>query len=386
MVRKEIIILGDIEIGAGTITDDFISDKALSNLINSLRRRKCAVDLVLNGDSIDFLKCPYIEKGRPKFTRYITADISQAKLVLVYQTHKPVFEALKKFVQKRKNGLYFIIGNHDQDLFYKEVRMDLKKILNSKGNVFFKLKYQQHQVYIEHGQQYDLFNKVNIRHKFLNYKGKPILNLPWTSFGIISHFLSLKEEHPFLERIKPYPLLFSHYRSILKKLTTRAAEYTLKSMFYFPIRYYFDPTYAYPRMILGEIFYRFRKNKWDVDEIVNAFKKKRKKSLQNYKLYVLGHVHENFLEEKEGWTIIHPDTWRDEYILDYKTKELISKTKKYVQVVVDENEQIKWSVIEYPIKRSTFNFADVVKDEKKYLQLAARDEGFTETYFNNPPR
>lgn len=363
--------------GAGTLTDDFISDKALSRLINSLSRRKDPVDLVLNGDTIDFLKCPYFEKGKKKFTRHITVAISQAKLVLVYRAHKEVFEALKKFLQKRKNKLYFIIGNHDQDLFYKEIRQDLRKILNSRGNIFFKLRYMQHQVYVEHGQQYDLFNKIHLKHKFLYYKGEKILNLPWTSFGVISHFLSMKEEHPFLERIKPHPQLFSHHQPVSKKVISRAAEYVLKSMFYFPVRYYFDPTYAYPRMILGEIYTRFKKNRWDVDEIVDIFKKKRKGILRNYKLAVLGHVHENYLEEKEGWVIVHPDTWRDEYIIDSKTKTLIPKTKKYVRVIVDKEGGLNWSVVKYPLIRGTLYFADVVKEEKKYLQLAALEEGFS---------
>ena len=58
---REIIVIGDIEMGAGTLTDDFISDKYLVKLINSLTRKKHPVDFVLNGDTFDFLKCPLIE-------------------------------------------------------------------------------------------------------------------------------------------------------------------------------------------------------------------------------------------------------------------------------------------------------------------------------------
>ncbi len=59
-MERETIILGDIEMGGGTLTDDFISDKALSHLIRTLSQRAHRVDLVLNGDTFDFLKCPSI--------------------------------------------------------------------------------------------------------------------------------------------------------------------------------------------------------------------------------------------------------------------------------------------------------------------------------------
>ena len=138
---REIVVIGDVEMGVGNLTDDFISDKTLAKLINSLTKKKLPVDLILNGDTIDFLKCPYTENGKKKFTRHITAEISREKLKLVYQAHKEVFTALEKFVQKKKNSLYFIIGNHDQDLFFKTIRNDIRKILKSKANIFFKLQY-----------------------------------------------------------------------------------------------------------------------------------------------------------------------------------------------------------------------------------------------------
>jgi|GEM_PF-4842695 len=73
MLHKEIIVLGDIEMGGGTLTDDFISDAPLSELILELCQRPHPVDLILNGDTFDFLKCPYQKYGRLVYTRHITA-------------------------------------------------------------------------------------------------------------------------------------------------------------------------------------------------------------------------------------------------------------------------------------------------------------------------
>ncbi len=374
---KEIIILGDIEMGGGTLTDDFISDQALSKLIYSLCNKNIPVDLVLNGDTLDFLKCPYIENNTITYPRHITSEISLAKLRLIYTAHTPVFDALQRFASEQKNRLFLIIGNHDPDLVHPEVQEGIKTLLHSSENVFFSFYYNDHGVYAEHGHQYDFLSKVNEEHLFLSYKGQQILNIPWVSLGLISRFMTLKEEHPILERITPRPATFSHHKAVVKKLTWRVIEYYVKSLFYYPFRYYYDPTYTFPRELLREFYRRVKNVHWDIDEIVDVFKKKRRKKLHRNKIYVLGHIHKRRIEEIGEVTIIHPDTWRDEYFMDTKTRELIPKTKRYVQVTVDSGNNLQWKMTAHPIKRSTFHFDDVVRDEKKHLQLAAQEEGYT---------
>lgn len=375
-VKKEIIVIGDAEMGGGTLTDDFISDKALSEFILKLSNQEHAVDLILNGDTFDFLKCPYIENNISTYPRHVTSEISLAKLRLIYNAHEKVFAALKIFAAKKQNRLFFIVGNHDPDLVHKEVQVGLRSILRSEHNIFFPFYYRNHGVYAEHGHQYDFLNKVNLKYLFLNYKGKPILNIPWVSFGIISKFLPLKEKFPFSERVVPRPALFSHNKSIIKALNIRGVEYLLKSFIYYPIRYFYDPTYTLPRQLLKEFYRRFKAADWDVDEIVGNFKKKRKKFLSRNKVYVFGHIHKKHIEEKSNSVIIHSDTWRDEYFLDTKTRRLLPKSKKYVQVLVLDDNSIKWDLVEYPVQRKTLHFDDIVRDEKLHLQLVAAEEGF----------
>ncbi len=374
-MKKEIIILGDIEMGGGTLTDDFISDATLSTLIHNLSKRNHPIDLLLNGDTFDFLKCPYIEKGIRTYPRHITPEISLSKLGLMHKAHEKVFKALLVFAQKKQHCIYFIIGNHDHDLFHKQVQERIKELLKGKNNIFFRLSYKEAQVYVEHGHQFDFLNKIDPKRLFIDYKGKPILNITWVSLGVISKFMDLKETYPFLERIRPRPELFNHCRATVKRISWRSAEYFLKSVFYYPIRYFGDPTYTFPTGLFKEFYRRLKNVHWDVDDIIPTFKRKRKR-VGNFKLYVLGHVHESYVEKKGDWTMIHPDTWRDEYTLDGKTKKLIPKEKKYVDVKVDENDNISWEIIEVPIKRKILNMDDVKKDELKYIQLAAQEEGY----------
>ena len=379
-MNKEIIILGDVEMGGGTLTDDFISDKALSKLIYSLCNKNLPIDLVFNGDTFDFLKCPYIVNNSATYPRHITSEISLAKLRLIYNAHRSVFAAMKRFVEEKKNRLFFIIGNHDPDLVHQEVQESIKTLLNSQGNVIFSFYYNQQGIHAEHGHQYDFLNRVNEEHLFLTHKGQKILNIPWVSLGLISKFMLLKEEYPMLERITPRPAMFTHHKSVEKVITRQGLKYLLKSLVYYPIRYYSDPTYTFPRELVREFYRRWKHVHWDIEEIVTVFKKKRKSKLHRNKVYVLGHVHKRHLEQNGEVIIIHPDTWRDEYFLDAQSRLLTPKSKRYVHIKIDGEQAPQCKLVDVPISRSVLHFDDVIRDEKKYVQLAAQEEEYEKAF------
>ncbi len=378
MLQKEIIVLGDVEMGAGNLTDDFISDNALSDLILELGKRPHPVDLIFNGDTFDFLKCPFLEKdGKFVYPRHITKEISLGKLGLIYNAHKKVFLALKIFLNRKDKQVYFVIGNHDFDLVFKSVNEKLKKILGQSAQVHFPgRKYEFNGIYAEHGQQHDFLNRLNLRRLFLYYQGETILNIPFVSLGLISQMMKIKEEHPFLERIYPRSILFQLHRKTVKKLTMHSAAYLLKSTIYYPWRYFFDPTYTFPTGLFHEFYRRVKSVHWDVDEVLHAFKKEWGKGLKKNKIYVLGHVHKKLVEDKEGVVIIHPGSWRDEYNLDAETRKLTTLPKRYVQILAYSDGRLEHQLIEIPVKRSQLNFDKVVKDEREYINIAAKEEGF----------
>ena len=97
-----------------------------------------------------------------------------------------------------------------------------------------------------------------------------------------------------------------------------------RSLFYYPVRYYYDPTYNVPWDIVSEIINRIRTVNWEVDKVVQVFKKEKRKLLRENKIYVFGHVHEKYVEIRKKRVIIHADTWRDEYFMDKKTKLVLS--------------------------------------------------------------
>ena len=378
-LSKEIIVIGDIEMGAGNLTDDFIADRKLSSLILELAKRRHPVDLVLNGDTFDFLKSPSQLQPHTKYPRHITKEISLAKLQLIYNAHKPVFEALAEFVKKNDNQksnakhIYFILGNHDHDLVYPEVQEQIRKLLgNGKKIKFPGLTYTERGVYVEHGQQYDFLFKVNFDQLFSNYEGQSILKLPFVSLGLISRFMKFKEENPFIERIFPRPALFSHHQVIAKKINFNTLEYFFKSMLYYPFRFYSDPTYTFPTNMLRELYSRLRTVHWEVDNITNIFMQKRKIKKE---IIVLGHIHEKRIAKGYKRIIIHPGSWRDEYDFNSLTRELTPRAKRYVDItIVDDKPQ--YEIVDLPQDRSILYFDEVIKDELKYIEAAAKEEGY----------
>ena len=186
----------------------------------------------------------------------------------------------------------------------------------------------------------------------------------------------LKEQYPMLERITPRPAMFSNHKTVEKVIAQHGLKYLLKSLIYYPIRYYSDPTYTFPKELVREFYRRWKHVHWDIDEIVTVFKKKRRAKLHRNKIYVFGHVHKRYTEQNGKITIIHPDTWRDEYFLDTESRLLTAKSKRYVHISVETDQSVSWRLVDVPVQRSVLHFDDVIRDEKKYVQLAAQEEGY----------
>ena len=383
MKQKTIIVISDIEMGAGNLTDDFISDKALSEVINSLSRRTEPVDLVLNGDTFNLLMCPVLKKGELVFPRYFKEENTLEKLKLIVGAHGKVFEALKYFLKNKNNKIFFIIGNHDHELFFPRLETELKTLLGHGDRIFFPgLSYQDHDVYIEHGQQYDALHHIDPGDVFQEYRGEKLLKLPVFSAMVINVLMDGKHEYPFFERISPRPL--KQYPHLLRYALWLTFSYYLKSLLYYPLRYYGDPTYVSPKGVLKDLIRRIRDEKgeiseiWNVGAISGAYISNRKKVKNPWpKLSVLGHSHEKIIKDHEHHPVAHPGTWRDEYTLNQKNGVLTPISKGFLEISIENDRPARYQIIDCPPERSRWLLEDVKKDEIGYIRRAAAEEGFT---------
>jgi len=361
MSRREIVVFGDMEVGGGTVTDDFISDVALAKVFRFLGKKKSPIDLVLNGDTFDFLKCPAADGTYPL---QVTEQISLGKLERALRAHSKVIDALKSFLNGKNKNLYFTFGNHDLDLAFPKVQQRIVEVLKSK-RVHFGWSYEQFNVHVEHGQQYDKLNRTN--GALVQIGDTTVLNLSYSSLGVLESFMRVKEGNPFLERIHSRKEMFKLVPSLLRTLRWCGARQLFRQLYYDITR---DPFRKTPRWLWRELWRRWLHNDWEVPDIVKVARKESGASL-----FVLGHLHHVYFEESDK-LIVLPDTWRDEYLLDMHSLTLFPKNKYYARIFIEGSKFKGWKLVHVPITRSVLRFEDVVKDQMKYLALAAHEEGY----------
>jgi UDP-2,3-diacylglucosamine pyrophosphatase LpxH len=79
------------------------------------------VELVINGDFLDFLNVPY----RGEFEDAITEEIALFKVEAIIAGHPKVMKALREFAAQPGKSITYLVGNHDPDLFFPGVRQRL---------------------------------------------------------------------------------------------------------------------------------------------------------------------------------------------------------------------------------------------------------------------
>ena len=215
-----LIVISDLHIGEGYMQDhdryspneNFFSDEAFRNFIAKLYRENTSTDrplkLIINGDFIDFVRSSSIpdEQERKIFLRYFrrlgligindqfevhphenkfglqTEQYKSVwKLHRIFRGHPIVFEAIAEFLAQG-NRLVIIKGNHDLEFFWPAVQKEFIKLLAAslppaKGyprsirarhdlmcsSVEFcqRAYIIEHQLYIEHGHQYEKMTRVD---------------------------------------------------------------------------------------------------------------------------------------------------------------------------------------------------------------------------------
>lgn len=334
---KNIFIISDIELGQGDIFDDFKDQDSLIKFLEKITNEKGQNTLILNGDTLDFLKMPY----QGKFTHHITEEISLFKLNSIIKTYPKIFAALSKFLNKKHNIINFIIGNHDIDLLWPKVQEKIKATLDHGKQIFFSHNFQNKELHIEHGNQIDYFYKIDTKIPFLKYKNETLLNLPIGAIVVIKYFLELKRNFPLEEKFYPRHQAFENFpefKKLKQKITT---DLILRGVLFDFIFNFKDPLSSLPYLNL--IKHLFTHGLEVIDEA--KFTKKRFKNLiklyPGKKAYITGHLHltHHELNANKNHIQIITDTWREEYLLT-NGKEKFLKPKTYAHIIY-ENDHIK---------------------------------------------
>jgi UDP-2,3-diacylglucosamine pyrophosphatase LpxH len=328
-MREKIFVISDIEMGGGDTLDDFTDDAKLVKFIEKIQKapKDTPVTLILNGDTFDFMKMSY--KGT--HPTHITEEVSMWKLNTVHGSHSGVFLALKNFLLRPNHKIFFLIGNHDEDLAWPALQERIKNLLGAKDNVFFDYYYKRPDIHIEHGHLYDPFFYLNIKKPFVKYKKQMVLNSPFGVQIFSTRLLKFKLDFPYEERFYPKHMMFDIKPELRKRKNKITRDVILRDVIINPLIHFRDPTRRIPYLRILTHVLRRGKKIMDVSMYLPSTIRSMMKKHPKNKLYVLGHVH-LMVEHSysDNVKVLFTDTWRDEYDL-YRNFE--KKKKSYAEIV-----------------------------------------------------
>ncbi len=223
-MEKVKIVISDCHISAGRFFEgrlnpheDFFFDDELADMIEYFSHGEYGekdgipveVELVLNGDFLDFLNVPY----RGEFEDAITEVVALHKLEAIISGHPRLMGALKKFASLNGKKITYLIGNHDADLFFQKVRERISREWDPKGEYpsskvtivsdSDRIVYEEG-VEIHHGNQFEAGSVLDFKQPLLTkFVAEPVLNIPWSSFYVLRIINRLKWEREFLDKVRP---------------------------------------------------------------------------------------------------------------------------------------------------------------------------------------
>ena len=167
------------------------------------------VELIINGDYLDFLNVPF----EGEFEEAITEEIALHKCNAILKGHTTVMQAIRKFASLPNKRVTYLIGNHDGELFFESVRKRITEEWDPNGQYpSEKVKViadRDHLSYpegveIHHGNQFESGNEFDFEKPFLKTNtGKSILNIPWGSVYVLKIVNRMKWEREYLDKIRP---------------------------------------------------------------------------------------------------------------------------------------------------------------------------------------
>lgn len=277
------------------------------------------VELLLNGDYLDFLSVPF----HGEFEDTITEELSLYKLEAIIQGHPKVMAALKKFSSQPGKKITYMIGNHDADLFFPKVReriirewdpngqfpSDKITLIADRDRIRF-----EGGVEVHHGNQFEAVHVLNFEKPILkSYLDKPVLNLPWGSFFVLKIVNRLKWEREFIDKVRPVKV-FVLFGLILDPWFT--IRFVLLSVFYFlKTRFIYSPKRRSSLKVTAEIV------KQETSFLLDLERQARKLLDQEKEIrtIIFGHTHMPLNKVyPDGKQYINTGTWTKMVNLDWR--------------------------------------------------------------------
>ncbi|MDR3607991.1 MAG: metallophosphoesterase [Oligoflexia bacterium] len=205
------LVVSDFHLGKGrylpdgtqNILEDFIYDREFSEFLAYYRTGEFAdadVELVFNGDILNLLQID----TWGVHTHMVTERAMVQAVKRIVAGHPEFFQALRRFAATPGHTVSYVVGNHDMGMLWLGPRKVFESAVGAPviwNDVF----YLKDGIYIEHGQQYEVFSATDMQKPFIT-RGlpEPVLNLPWASLFVAIVLPWVKQQRPHVDKVRPF--------------------------------------------------------------------------------------------------------------------------------------------------------------------------------------
>lgn len=324
-VHKLVLVISDVHLGAGkhvrgrrNTLEDFHHDGELIDFLNWHCQgdwEQKEVELVINGDFLDFLAVPYVEFFDDEFW---SEEACLAKLRMIMGAHTGVMRALKNFLSQPNKKITYIIGNHDAELVLDSLKDEFKAYFGRElaTRITISNDLQTHVpvpgVYILHGHQYERAHEFDPHKSVVETQtGKRYFIPSWGSYYVINVINRYKQERPYINAVRPikhfiiHGLIFDTF-FILRFLLSNAH-------YYFMVRFwYYLKLKVGWRKVMGDLVRELTLFQ-DYESHTRDFFKANPES----RVLIVGHTHNpTFRLYGDGTVFINTGTWTNMVNLD----------------------------------------------------------------------
>jgi hypothetical protein len=377
-VDEVLVVVSDVEIGAGGSTDDFPQSEFLGELLLGYCRPPFSdlpVTVVFDGDTFDLLKTPLADGSFPV---HITEDVAVEKLDRILAAHRPFFAELARFLDHpdAPRRLSFVVGNHDMELFFPGVQARIREALGHRAGVEFPgVRHRQGLVHVEHGMQHDPLFAIDPDRPLLEHAGRTVLNLPWGTVALLEVAMQFLPELHQLDRLKPRMDVLRALPEVRELLVDAYWQYWTRDFWqhYWSRR---DPLRRVSWTMLKEVAYRLGTG--DPEVSMADCRRLLHDRRDDTRLIVLGHEHEPAWWSLADRRVLRTGCFRNEYALDVETGEHRLLPKVYAEVYLQRGRPVRSHLVEVqgpPPPRAAVPRAlsDVLPDVRR-LSAARREK------------
>lgn len=213
---RHLVVVSDLHFGPGhdaqgrwSAFEDFRWGRELNEFLNELGRRSSAVDLVLNGDTLELWQSYEEACSHPSnLDLGCTEEQALKRTQRIIAEHTEELKRLGAFAATNDNRLFLVPGNHDAALLYPSVlKAVMAAIAAPAGRVVFvasgAYRSADGLVHAEHGHQIgaDLNRFEGWPLPFHNVAGIRYLQRPWGEQFVQAFYNQYEERYPIIDNL-----------------------------------------------------------------------------------------------------------------------------------------------------------------------------------------